>query len=158
LLLRLDQLDLQPALLDGDVEHVPREDLVERVLAKVRLLRDALRLERLHPEVVAEVLGPAVEADAGLPRRVEDAAHPPVAARERAFDLRLARLVPLHLRAADPPEAVLQVRELALEGLDAIEGRPLERRPRLRHERSDGNVDALAAVLAALREDALDQK
>ena len=56
LLLRLDQLDLEPALRDRDVEDVPGQDLVEVVGAQVRLLRDALGLERLHPQVVAEVL------------------------------------------------------------------------------------------------------
>ena len=115
LLLRLDELDLEPPLLDRDVEDVPGQDLVEVVGAQVRLLRDALGLEGLHPEVVAEMLGPAVEAHARLPGRVEDAADAPVAAREHALDLGLARLVPLHLRAADVAELLLEIGELPLE-------------------------------------------
>ena len=103
------------------------------------------------------MLRPAVEPDARLPGRVEDARHAPVAAREHALDLGLARLVPLHPRAAHGAEAVLQVRELLLEGLDAVEGRPLEGRPGLRDEGSDGDVHVLAAVLAALRQDVLER-
>ena len=138
LLLRLDQLDLEPALLDRDVEDVPGQDLVEVVGAQVRLLRDALGLERLHPEVVAEVLGPAVEAHARLPGRVQDAPDPPVAAREHALDLGLARLVPLHLRAAHARGTrSFRYASLRLERLDAVERRPLERRPGLRHEGAD---------------------
>ncbi len=147
----------EPALLDRDVEDVPRQDLVEVVGAQVRLLRNALGLEGLRPEVVAEVLGPAVEAHARLPRRVQDAPRAPVAAREHALDLGFARLVPLHLRAAHVAELFLQVRELALEDVDAVEGRPLEGRPGLRHEGADGDVDVLAAVLPSLREDARDE-
>ena len=52
----------------------------------------------------------------------------------------------------------LRYAELALERLDAVEGRPLEGRPGLRHERADRNVDLLAAVLAPLREDAFDER
>src|SRR5262249_54150776 len=114
--------------------------------------------EGLHPEVVPEVLGPAVEADAGRPRRVEDARDAAVAAREHALDLGLPRLVPLHARAADSAELLLQVRELALERLDAVERRPLERRPRLRYEGADRDVDALPSVPPSLSEDALNER
>src|SRR5262249_56496791 len=129
LLLRLDQVDLEEPLRDRNVEDVPGQDLAGRVLAQVRLLRDAFHLEGLHPEVVPEVLVPPVELHAEPPRRVEDPGHPPVAAGEHALDLRLARLVPLHPRAPNAAEPVLQVRELLLQRLAIVEGRPLARPP-----------------------------
>src|SRR5713101_5889958 len=89
---------------------------------------------------------------------MKDARHPAIASRERALDLRLARLVPLHPRAANVPELLLQVRELPLELCDIVERRPLERSPGLGHEGADGDIDLLAAVLLALRKDVFDER
>ena len=56
------------------------------------------------------------------------------------------------------PEPLLEIRELSLQRLDAVERRPLEGRPGLRHEGADGDIDVLAAVLLALRQDVLDER
>src|SRR6266498_4765912 len=100
----------------------------------------------------------AVELDTRLPGREEHARHAAVPARERALDLGLARLVPLHARAADMPELLSQISELPLESVYTVERRPLKGSPGLRHEGADGDVDLLAAVLSPLGQDVFDER
>ena len=157
-LLRLHELDFEEALRDGSVEHVPGQDLVDVVGPQPGGFRNPLRLERPLPQVVPEMLAPAVELHARKPGGVKDTRHAAVAPRQDALDLGLSRLVPLHPGAADTAEAVFQIAELLLEEVDAVERRPLKGGPRLRHERPDRDIHFLAAVLATLREDSLDEQ
>ncbi len=140
LLQRLLPLDDEERLADGRVDDVPRERFLEVLVAEVPALRDARGLERLRPALPREVLAPRVEAPAPLPHLEDGASHAAVAEGEHRLDLRLLRLVPRHLRALDGAEAVLEVRDLSLQILDAVEPEPLERREALRDEAAHGDV------------------
>ena len=70
-------------------------------------------------------------------RQLEKVADAPVTAREERLERGLARILVEHAHVREAAHATLDDLELRLERLGAVEGRPLERRPRLGNERRD---------------------
>ena len=106
----------------------------------------------LHPALVGKVLGPAVEAAAVTPDRLDDAADPPVTAREQALDdPGLAVVVAEADRGADAPVGADRVAQLVQPGIGVLGAQlrgPLEGSVRLGHEAADRHraADVVAAA------------
>src|SRR6185436_4610211 len=78
----------QEAVLEADVDVVPRQPRGHRAGAEVRGDVDAVRVERGRPALELEHLVPAVEPRPGAPHRLDHAGEPAIAAREHALDER----------------------------------------------------------------------
>ena len=101
---------------------IPRHDLARAALAP--------GVEgRIHVPLAERLAPVAVEARGDL-EKVGDAA---VATRQQRLEPSLARVL-VHHPHLEPPGAALDRFELSLEVARLVEGRPLERGPRLGHE------------------------
>src|SRR5205814_5669387 len=116
----------QPGLLDPDLEMVPREQLVRGPLPMGVEVGVAFPLAQGGSPIAVERRSP-----------LDEIAHPPVAAGEERLEVRLPRILMKDTDVREAADPRLDRPELGLEASDRVERGPLERGPRLRHERAD---------------------
>ena len=150
---RAPVLAREKAVLETDVEVIPRHARRHRDGAEERSRFDPEVLERLLPDVELQLVVPRIEARAAEVGALDDVREPPVAARENALEHARRGVVNAEVQAAHLPHRVAQQALLALDLRERVHRAPLKRRVRLRHVRrhADRHLHVPAELLADAR-------